>query len=403
MTSAKLKKIIEEDKEYLFQNYGSRQQVCFTRGEGSLLYDQDDREYIDFFAGIAVSNLGYNHPGLSRALHSQVDALMHSSNHYYNREQNQAAALLSELAFPGKTLFSNSGTEANEAAIKLARRYGLSIDKDRFQIISFNNGFHGRTMGSMTATGQDKIHKGFGPLPRGFSYLPFNDTDAFVKEIKKNEKAAAVILELIQGEGGIVAAEKSFVKKVFDLCRKNDILVIVDEVQTGIARTGTPFAFQHYEVSPDIITMAKGLGGGIPIGAMHAKNFLIEHLGQGTHGSTFGGNHLACAAAAATLREIKKKSLYNNIEKAAEYINNILDELIKKGSIVKEVRGLGLHIGFQVTGRGPEIVKEALSRGLIINCTAGDIIRIMPPLTIPMNLVKKGMAILKDILMQAGE
>ncbi len=403
MKSARLKKIISSDREFLFQNYGSRQEVCFIRGEGSILYDQDNREYIDFFSGIAVSNLGYNHPALSKALHRQVDSIMHSSNHYYNREQNEAASLISELAFPGKTLFSNSGTEANEAAIKLARRYGLSIDRERYQIISFKNGFHGRTMGSMTATAQEKIHAGFGPLPRGFKYLPFNDIEAFEKEIKKSKKTAAVILELIQGEGGIVVAGKSFVKKIFDICRKNDILVIVDEVQTGMGRTGTAFAFQQYGVSPDIITMAKGLGGGIPIGAMHAKNFLIEHLGQGTHGSTFGGNHLACAAAKIMLKELKKKNIYSNIEKTSRYITERLQLLKEKKSIVKEVRGLGLHIGFEIASGGPDLVKKALASGLIINCTAGSIIRIMPPLTIPLSIVKQGMSILEDLLLQAGE
>ncbi len=403
MTTAKLKKIISSDSEYLFQNYGTRQEVCFVRGEGSRLYDQDNREYIDFFSGIAVCNLGYGHAALSKALHRQVDTIIHTSNHYHNHEQIEAASLISDVAFPGKTLFCNSGTEANEAAIKLARRYGLSIDKDRYQVISFRNGFHGRTMGSMSATAQNKIHGGFGPLPRGFKYLPFNDIEAFKKELKKTKKTAAVILELIQGEGGIVLADKKFVKSIFDICRKRDILVIVDEVQTGIGRTGSAFAFQQYGISPDIITIAKGLGGGIPIGAMHAKNFLLEHLPAGSHGSTFGGNHLACAAAVVVLRELKKKSLYANIEKNSRLIMDRLENLKNNKSIIREVRGMGLHIGFEVTGDGPALVKEALKAGLVINCTAGNIIRIMPPLTIPASLVKKGMNILEEIILQAGE
>jgi predicted acetylornithine/succinylornithine family transaminase len=401
--ASKLDKIIQNDREYLYQNYGERQQVCFTRGSGAYLYDQDGKEYVDFFTGIAVSNLGYGNPALQKALHGQVDAILHSSNHYYNLQQINAARLVSELSFPGKTLFANSGTEANEAAIKLARRYGMSLDAERYEILSFTNSFHGRTMGAMTATAQKKIHEGFGPLPRGFKYLPYNDIEAFAREVKKNRNIAAVILELIQGEGGIITVEKSFVKEVFSLCKKYGILTIIDEVQTGIGRTGTPFAFQQYDIIPDVVTMAKGLGGGVPIGAMHTKNFLVEHLSKGLHGSTFGGNHLACAAAEAVLKEIKKPKVLNNVKKASQYIVTRLADIQKKTDIIKDIRGLGLHIGFELTIPGAGLVKKALQRGLVINCTSEKVIRIMPALTIPMPVVKAGMNILEKIIMEEGK
>ena len=402
MMSAKLKNIISDDKEYLFQNYGDRLPVCFTKGDGSFLYDQDKKKYIDFFSGIAVSNLGYNNKSLSKALHNQIDKIIHSSNWYYNIEQNKAAKLLSRLSFPGKTLFVNSGTEANEAAIKLSRKYGLSLSEKKYEIISFSNSFHGRTLGSMTATGQEKIYKGFGPLPGGFKHLPFNDTDKFVKEINKNNRVAAVFTELIQGEGGIVVADKKFIKTVSHLCKKRKILLIIDEIQTGIARTGRAFAYQHYGIIPDIITVAKGLGGGIPIGAIHAKSALAKFLSQGNHGTTFGGNHMATAAAAAVLEEVKKNSFQNNIKKISEYIFSHLDTLKKKTRIIKGVRGLGLHIGIELDVAGMPIVKEALKNGLIINCTANNIIRIMPPLNIKLQVVKSGMRILDDIIINNG-
>ncbi|MCP4135295.1 MAG: aspartate aminotransferase family protein [bacterium] len=397
--SVKLEKIIKDDKKYLFRNYGDRLPVCFTRGDGSYLYDQDNKEYIDFFSGIAVCNLGYNNKALSKALHKQVDSLLHSSNWYLNKEQIAAAEQINELSFPGKTLFCNSGAEANEGAIKLARKFGLSHSKNKYRIISFSNSFHGRTFASMTATAQKKIHSGFGPLPQGFIYLPFNDIKAFQKEIKKNKNIAAIMIELVQGEGGVNIADKKFIKEVFTVCQKNDIITIVDEVQTGIGRTGTIFAYQHYGVTPDIITMAKGLGGGIPIGAIHAKNFLAGVLTPGSHGTTFGGNHLACAAATAVLKEIKKSSLLKNVNTISEYIFERLEAIREKTGFITDIRGLGLQIGFELSKPGMDIVKTALAKKLVINCTAEKVIRIMPPLTIKLSTIKAGMDILEEILL----
>jgi predicted acetylornithine/succinylornithine family transaminase len=402
VTSKKLKNIIEQDREFLFQNYGSRKPVCFVKGKDSFLYDQDGKEYIDFFSGVAVSNLGYGCRALTSALRSQMDSIMHSSNHYYNLQQIRAAALISELSFPGKTLFVNRGTEANEAAIKLARRYGLSLHRDRYQIITFMNSFHGRTMGSMAATGQKKIHEGFGPLPRGFVYLPFNDISAFRKEIRRNRDIAAVMFEPIQGEGGVVAADKDFVREVAETCRNSNILLIIDEVQTGFGRTGSLFGYQQYDIIPDIITLAKALGGGLPLGALHAKSYLADHLGAGAHGSTFGGNHMACAAAEALMKELKKPALLKNVAKVGEYLMKELNSISASSDLVKEVRGMGLIIGIELTRPGMDIVLKALEKGLVINCTSEKVIRLMPPLNIPLSVAKKGMGMLKDILLNEG-
>ncbi len=401
MLSEILQKIIEKDRKYLFQNYGNRRAVCFTKGKGSLLYDQDGKEYIDLFAGVAVCCLGYGHRAYTEALHRQIDSLLHSSNHFYNKEQADAGQAVAEMSFPGRTLFCNSGTEANEAAIKLARKWGLSVNKNKYTILSFSKTFHGRTFGSMTATGQKKIHDGFGPLPEGFEYLPYNDIEAFKKAVKKEDRTAAVILELVQGEGGVLPADRSFVKQMGDICREKKILVIVDEVQTGAGRTGKPFAYQNYELEPDIITMAKGLAGGIPIGAVHAKEFLNDFLPAGSHGTTFGGNLLASAAAKAVLKELRKPALQKNVEKISGLLFSTLNEMKKEISIIKDVRGMGLLIGVELTVPGSALVDAALENGLIINCTSGNVIRLAPPLNIKASQAAKGLKILKKILKEA--
>ncbi|NMB64466.1 MAG: aspartate aminotransferase family protein [Spirochaetes bacterium] len=397
--SKKLQNLIQLDKQYLFQNYGTRLPVCFTHGKGCILFDQDGKRYIDFFAGIAVNSLGYNHPVLNKALHSQVNKILHSSNWYFNKEQIEAAMLLSKTAFPGKTLFTNSGTEASEAAIKLARKFGLSQSHKKYHIISFTNSFHGRTFGAMSATAQEKIHSGFGPIVPGFIYVPFNDTAAFKKTVKKYKgKTCAVITELIQGEGGIKIADSSFIKEIDTVTKENNILFIIDEVQTGIARTGKMFAFKHYNITPDVITMAKGLGGGVPIGAIHTKDFLVDYFPKGTHGTTFGGNHLATAAAKAVLETLSKETALNNIRKTGELIIKELSLMKSKyPKLIVDVRGIGLHIGVELSIPGQPLVLEALQKGLVINCTAEKVIRIMPPLTISTKLVKEGLLVLDSI------
>ena len=402
MGSKNLKKIISEDKQCLFQNYGDRLPVCFVRGKDSFLYDQDDKRYIDFFSGIAVTNLGHGNKEYRKTLHRQIDSLLHTSNWYYNREQNEAAGLLAKLSFPGKTLFANSGTEANEAAIKLARRYGLSLHKNRYEIVTFTNSFHGRTYGGMSATAQKKIHEGFGPLVPGFTYLPFNDIGKFRKALKKNKNICAVMLELIQGEGGIVIADPAFVREIFDLCGTKGVLTIIDEVQTGIGRTGALFAFQHFNLSPDIISLAKGLGNGVPVGAIHAKDFLAAYFPRGSHGSTFGGNHLACAAASAVLKQVGKKSFLANVNRLSRFFLNRLNHLKSEVDFIAEVRGMGLHIGIELTKPGARLVSKALDKGLIINCTAEKVIRIMPPLNITPEAARAGMKILESTFREEG-
>jgi predicted acetylornithine/succinylornithine family transaminase len=394
---------MNDDKEFLFQNYGEKLHASFIKGDGSYLYDQDNKKYIDFLSGIAVSSLGYANQALNKAIHSQIDKIMHTSNKFFNQEQIEAAKLISGTSFPGKSLFVNSGAEANEAAIKLARRYGLSINKKKFKIITFTGSFHGRTFGAMSATAQPKIHEGFGPIVPGFIYAPFNNPEAIRKLLKKDKQIAAVMLELIQGESGINVADEDFVKEIFDTCNQKGILTIIDEVQTGIGRTGLTYAYQHYNVTPDILTLAKGLGGGIPIGAIHAKNFLTEYLPAGTHGTTFGGNHLACAAATAVLTEVNKKQFISNVNTLSNLFFERLKKIKQKTGYIKNLRGLGLHIGIELQEDANNLVNEALSEKLIINCTAGNVVRIIPPLNISINAVNDGMDILEKLILKYGE
>lgn len=403
MNSSKLTKLINEDKEYLFQNYGDRLPAAFIRGDGSYLYDQDNKRYVDLFSGIAVSSLGHANKAFLKALHGQVDRIIHTSNWFLNPEQIEAAKLVSETSFPGKTLFVNSGTEANEAAIKLARRYGLSISPKKYKIVTFTGSFHGRTFGAMSATAQEKIHKGFGPIVPGFIYCEYNNRKAFKKVMKKHKHIAAVMLELIQGEGGINVADQDFVREIFELCNQNGVLTIVDEVQTGVARTGKTYVHQHYGITPDILTLAKGLGGGVAVGALHAKTFLSEHFPRGTHGTTFGGNHLACAAVAAVLKEIKKKPFLTGVINSSEYILARLRKIKQKTSYIRGIRGMGLLIGVEIAEPGTQLVRDALEEKLVINCTAENIIRIMPPLNIEMKVLEEGMNIFEKLILAKGE
>lgn len=403
MASAKLTKIINDDREYLFQNYGDRLPAAFIKGDGSYLYDQDNKRYIDFLSGIAVSVLGYSSQPLQKALHTQIDRIIHSSNLFLNQEQIEAARLISETSFPGKSLFVNSGAEANESAIKLARRYGLSISSKKYYIVTFTGSFHGRTFGSMSATAQERIHSGFGPIVPGFIYAPYNNKKALRKALKKDRHIAAVMLELIQGESGINVADEDFVKEIFEICNQKGILTIVDEVQTGIGRTGKTYVHQHFNVTPDILTLAKGLGGGVPIGALHAKNYLAEYLPYGTHGSTFGGNHLACAAACAVLNEVKKKQFLSAVNSSSEYIFDRLKKIKQQTGYIQSLRGIGLHIGVEIAEEGKQLVKDALDEKLILNCTAGNVLRIMPPLNIEMKVLEEGMDILEKIIIKHGE
>lgn len=389
------------DRQYLFQNFGNRQNVCFTRGKGSVLFDTAGRRYIDFLSGIAVCSFGHADEEFVHDLTEQMGRIMQSSNHYFNREQALAAQDLSTLAFPGRTLFVNSGTEANEAAIKLTRRYGLSKNERRFRIATFNGSFHGRTFASMTATGQKKIHEGFGPLVPGFCYHQYNSLDGIRKEAESGE-LAGVIFELIQGEGGVIPADRGFVHELRALCTEQDIVLIVDEIQTGIGRTGHAFAFQHYGIEPDMVTLAKGLGGGFPVGALHAAEKFNEHLPAGSHGTTFGGNHLAMAAVRSVLKRLTP-SLMEHVNATSALLFNRINTLKEQDARIRAVRGIGVNIGIELSFPAAGLVKAALEAGLVINATAGNVIRFLPALNITRDEAEEGLAIFENTLKNYNE
>ncbi len=392
-----LSETVQLDKAQLFQNYGDRLSAAFTRGEASFLYDSEGKQYIDFLAGISVNNIGYAHPTFTTALQKQLASLIHTSNWYYNNEQAEAGACISAASFPGRTLFSNSGTEANEAAIKLARHYGTLKDPDHYEIVSFSKSFHGRTFGGMSATAQEKIKKGFGPLVPGFVHAAYNDYDDFVAKL--SDRTCAVMIELVQGEGGIIVAKPEFVKKVAACCRERGILLIIDEIQTGMYRTGKFFAYQHYDIEPDIITLAKALANGIPAGAMHAKEALVTMLPAGYHGTTFGGNHLAMRAVCEVFSVMNEKGFQEHVQDLSTLFFERLKAIKGKCSLVIDLRGIGLHIGLELTTEAMPYVKEALKHGLVINCTAVNVIRIMPPLVMSVECANRGLDILEQILL----
>lgn len=390
-----MQQIIAQDKEQLFQNFGNRLEAAFVRGNGALLYDVEDREYIDFLAGISVVNLGYAHPGFTSGIQEQAGALVHSSNWFFNREQGQAAAAISAATFPGRTIFSNSGTEANEAAIKLARHFGTLRDPEHYEIVTFSKSFHGRTFGGMSATAQEKIKKGFGPLVPGFVHAEFNNYEDFLAKV--SERTCAVMIELVQGEGGIIVAERSFVQSLAAYCREHKILLIIDEIQTGMYRTGKYFAYQHYDIQPDIITLAKALANGVPAGAIHAREDLLAMLPAGYHGSTFGGNHLAMRAVCEVFRAMDEPHFAAQVSALSEFLFEQLRTMQSRCSIIKDVRGIGVHIGIELEGEGMPYVKAALKEGLVINCTAGNVIRIIPPLVMDIAVAARGLEILEKI------
>ncbi len=365
---------------YLMNTY-QRQPISIARGRGSRVYDLEGREYIDFVGGIAVNILGHGHPDLIIALQKQMMHLIHASNLYFTEPQVLLARMLVDHSFADKVFFCNSGAEANEAAIKLARRYAHEkYGQGRYEIITMKNSFHGRTMATLTATGQEKVQKGFEPLVPGFVYVPFNDLAAL--EAAVSEKTAAVLLEPIQAEGGVHVADQAYLKGVRDLCRQRDILLVFDEVQTGMGRTGTLFAYEQMQVEPDIMTLAKGLGGGVPIGACLAKEDVAPAFVPGSHASTFGGNPLACAAGLAVLRVLLEGKVLDQARRIGGYLRKGLDECKERHHLVKEVRGLGLLQGMEVDIDARTVVADCLARGLLINCTSDRVLRVVPPLII---------------------
>ncbi|MCJ7728913.1 MAG: aspartate aminotransferase family protein [Sedimentisphaerales bacterium] len=383
---------IELYNKYVIANYKRLPRVI-VRGEGCYLYDADGNKILDMFPGWAVSGIGHCHPKVVEALRKQAGQLLHIDNTFYSEQQGELAKLLSERGFGGKCFFCNSGAEANEAALKLAR---IATAEGKYKFITAEGGFHGRTFATVTATAQPKYHEGFLPLLPGFIYVPFNDVKALEKAF--SDEVAAVMIEPIQGEGGINVATKEYLETIRRLCDENGALMILDEVQTGMGRTGKWFAYQHFGVEPDILTLAKALGGGVAIGAMIAKEEVAAAFVPGKHASTFGGNCIACAAGIAVVEAIEEDHLLDNANRMGEYAKQKLLGLKQKYPIIESVRGIGLMIGVQLAAPGGEIVDKCLARGLRINCTNNTVLRFMPAMIVTKEQIDEAIDILDGVL-----
>jgi acetylornithine/N-succinyldiaminopimelate aminotransferase len=382
-------------EQFLMGTY-SRQPISIARGRGTKVYDLEGREYVDFVGGVAVNILGHGHPDLVLAIQRQAAQLIHASNLYYTEPQVKLAQMLVDHSFAEKVFFCNSGAEANEAAIKLARRYSHDqYGTGRFEIITMKNSFHGRTMATLTATGQEKVQKGYDPLVPGFSYVAFNHFAELEQAV--NEKTAAIMLEPIQGEGGVYVADREYLQAVREFCTQKNILLIFDEVQTGMGRTGTLFAYEQLGVEPDIMTLAKGLGGGVPIGACLAKDPVAKAFGPGSHASTFGGNPLACAAALAVLRVLLEGRVLDHARRMGEYLGKGLSDCKDRHHVVRDVRGLGLLQGIEVKMDGSAVVSDCLRRGILINATGEHVLRFVPPLIITQPEIDRLLDVLSQI------
>lgn len=390
---SKTEKVVAMYDKYVMTTY-KRAPLCPEKAKGAKVWDIDGKSYLDFFPGWAVSGIGHCHPLVANAVAKQAKKLMHVSNNYYSQLQANLAKKIIEESFPGKVFFANSGAEANEAAVKLARKYGH--DKGKREIITMTKSFHGRTLGMISATGQDKVKKGFEPLVEGFTHIPFNDIEALKEAV--NEKTIAIMFEPIQCEGGINIATKEYMREARRLCAELDIVMILDEVQTGMGRTGAMFCYQLYGITPDVMTLAKSLGGGVPIGACVAGEKFQDVLAPGTHASTFGGSPLVCAAALAVFEAIKKEKLLQNTKRMGIYLTKKLEGLKKKYRFIKEVRSVGLVIGMELDIKGEDIYKKCLDEGLLINCAQDTILRIMPPMTVTKTEIDKAVSILDGVL-----
>lgn len=390
---------LRQDAEQYLMNTYARLPISIVRGRGSRVYDLEGREYVDFVAGIAVNLLGHGHPDLVLAIQKQVQQLIHTSNLYYTEPQVQLAKMLVEHSFAQKVFFCNSGAEANEAAIKLARKYAHDkYGAGRFEIVTMKNSFHGRTLATLTATGQEKVQKGFDPLMPGFSYVTFNDLSEVERAM--TEKTAAVMLEPIQAEGGVHVADRAYMQSLRELCRERDVLLIFDEVQTGMGRTGPLFCYEHFGIQPDIMTLAKGLGGGVPIGACLATDAVAKAFTPGTHASTFGGNPLACAAGLAVLRTLLEGKVLDHARRMGDYLAKGLAACKERHRVIKEVRGLGLLQGMELDTDGKAVVADCQARGLLINCTGDRVLRFVPPLVITQSEIDRLLHALPQVLGQ---
>ncbi len=387
------KQIRQQYEKYVLPNY-SKTGIAFVRGKGSWLWDADGNKYLDFFPGWGVNGLGHCHPKVVSAIRDQAGKLLHVSNNYDHPWQATLAEKISKASFGGLVYFCNSGAEAIESAIKLVRRWGSA--EERYEIIAMKNSFHGRTLAAVTATGQDKHHEGFAPLVQGFSHVPFNDLEAVCGTI--TAKTAAILVEPIQGEGGIHVATSEFMKGLRKLCNERRLLLVLDEVQTGMGRTGKMFCYQHYGIQPDVMTLAKSLGGGVPIGAMVVDKRLNNVLVPGTHATTFGGGPLVTRAGLAVFEAIQKGKLTQRAARMGNYLRKRLEQMAKKYLVIQEIRGKGLMIGVELVQSGKEIVVECLKRRLLINCTQEKVLRLMPALTVTPAEMDQGLEILEGVL-----
>ncbi|UMZ74568.1 aspartate aminotransferase family protein [Natranaerofaba carboxydovora] len=392
-------KIKELESSYIINTYGRNPEKTplFVEGKGCILHDEEGNEYLDLLSGLGVNNLGHSHPGVVEAATKQMNKLLHTSNLYYTVPQVELSKLLIENSFADKVFFANSGAESNEAAIKLARKYSeLKYGENRKKIITVKKSFHGRTLATLTATGQEKVRKGFGPLPEGFSYVPLNDIDALKKEV--DDKTCAVMIEPILGEGGVHPCEKDYLEQAKELCKEKDILLIYDEIQTGMGRTAKLFAHEHYGVTPDVMTLAKALGGGLPIGAMLCTDEVAKSFSPGDHASTFGGNPVAAEAGVAVVNTLLEDGFLENVQEKSSYFVKELEELALNYSSVQGVRHKGMMIALQVDGCAGEILGECLSKRLLINAIGDSTIRLLPPLVIEKNQIDIALGILENVI-----
>jgi acetylornithine/N-succinyldiaminopimelate aminotransferase len=376
----KTQEVIDLDKKFVMNTY-ARLPVVFVKGSGAKLWDADGKEYLDFVGGIGVAAVGHAHPYVAEAVCEQAGRLLHTSNLFYTEQQAVLAEQLVEMTIPGKVFFANSGAEANEAAIKLARKYARDSDLGSYVIVTAEDSFHGRTMATLAATGQPGKHESFKPIPEGFIHAKFNSQDAL--EDAATAGLAAIMLEVVQGEGGVNVADYAYVEKAREICDQSGALLIIDEVQSGLGRTGKMFAYEHYDLDPDIVTIAKGLGGGVPIGAVIASKKVNEVFKPGDHGTTFGGSPLAAAAALATLQAIEDEAMVDNAATIGSYLINSLNALRVRVDCVDDVRGLGLMAALElIVPRAGDIVLDCLKRGVVINKTSDSTLRFLPPLII---------------------
>lgn len=388
-------------EKYLMANY-SRHPIAFAKGEGAYVWDASGKKYLDFVTGLAVNALGHCHPAVVEAAVRQCKELMHSSNLYWTAPAAELAQLLVEHSCLDRVFLCNSGTEANEAAIKLARRYFHTVLKEnRSTIITFSRSFHGRTIAAATATAQEVVHSGFDPLPGGFAYAAYNDIEALEAVI--DDTTCAVLMEPVQGEGGINVADRDYLRQVRELCDKTGTLLVLDEIQCGLGRTGHLFAYEYYGIKPDIVTLAKALGGGLPLGAVLATEEVSAGFGPGSHGSTFGGNPVCCAAGRAVLETLLEPGFIEGVRDLGHYFMNKAFALAGKYDCIKEVRGLGLMIGIDLNRPGSAVVDACREKGLLVNCAAKTVIRLLPPLNVTQQQADRAFSVLDEALAEFSE